>query len=91
MREKSFKGRDTKDINRGDKSNAGKRDDTELALEGGRTKTKQGGKGEQILLGSTIEGQQSGLINNRGYRKIQMVIRDREHRVELGPHAHAGE
>jgi len=41
---KPFKGRDARDINRGDKSNAGRREGSELALEASWAKTKQGGK-----------------------------------------------
>ena len=87
IREKPFKGRDAKDINRGHKSNAGRREGSEPALEASRAKTKRGGKESQskvrgfmrefraqIGLGSTLEGQQSGLIYNRGYRKLQVVI-----------------
>ena len=41
---KPFKSRNTKDINQGDKSNARRREGSELVLEASRAKTKQGGK-----------------------------------------------
>ena len=49
IREKSFKDRDAKDMNRGDKSNAGRRDDSELVLDSAkRAEDKAGWKGKQV-------------------------------------------
>lgn len=99
MSEKSYKGRDEKDINCGDRCYAGRRCGPELAVVASWAKTKPSGKETEswrvharvLRTGSTIEGQQSGLTYNRGYHKLQLVTASiRKHRFEYQSHAHAG-